>query len=124
MEAVPAEVIEPEMPLGRGVAAHVQQHLGTDTIAQRDAHLGETVGQADEKVEDRLQEVFGHHVGRLATSTADDQISQGTDADVWSGPAVATGQVAADVIQMLRSPQHLRQAFILSEILKRRELPR
>jgi hypothetical protein len=124
MEAVPAEVIEPEMPLGRGVAAHVKQHLGTDTIAQRDAHLGETVGHADEKVEDRLQEVFGHHVGRLATSTADDQISQGTDADVWSGPAVTTGQVAGDVIQMLRSPQHLRQAFILSEILKRRELPR
>lgn len=113
---------QPGENFGRGVSAHVQEHLNTDTISQRDAGLGEVVAESDERVENRLEAVFNHDVGHLEhNDEINTQIQDGTDAKFWDEKEAVDG--TADLIRKtLQSPTDVRNAFIISEILRRPEV--
>ena len=115
---VAAEVVQPNESFG----GHVNRHILTGGIGQRNAHLGEEIGQADERIEGHLSSVFDHQVGQL--SHADRQIntiSQGTDASIYKAPGSNETQLATQIRAMLASPQQAGAALVLSEILRRPE---
>jgi hypothetical protein len=98
---------------GDAVSRHVAEHLrGTEQIAEHTRHLGEEVDQADEKLESHLHQVFDHQVGRLKTTATDYAALAASDAK-------RTGFTAGSIAGMLLSPDNLRNAIILGEILKR-----
>jgi hypothetical protein len=117
--AAEAEVVE-AMPVEESVAQHVSQYLATDEFRQRAAQLGEEVGQADDQLKAHLSQTFEHKVGDLGASTTPVQMapveSVGSDAPMVQRTAARrAGEIAA----MFRSPKSLRQAIILSEIMRR-----
>ncbi|MCZ6770912.1 MAG: hypothetical protein O7G83_02855, partial [Proteobacteria bacterium] len=85
VEAVPVtEMTEPGRDFGRGVAAHVKEHLDSKPIGESATHLAERIEAADENVEQHLEDVFAHDVGHLAhAEKTDTSIAQGTDAIQW-----------------------------------------
>lgn len=107
-QPVMAEAVEVEPNWNVPVAQHVQQHLDTSRIAQQTQRLGEEVGLADEKMEEHLQQVFQHRVGQLASSSATDP-----------PPAKSLPSSTSELFQILRQRKTLRQAILLTEILKR-----
>ncbi|MEM8679829.1 MAG: hypothetical protein AAGF97_10795 [Planctomycetota bacterium] len=104
-----------------GQPARTQPVQGFDQLAQ-------DLSQADERVEAHLQEVFDHDLGQLAKTTTDragdEVILEGTDAATWESTAdrdrrrsAAIRDRSARVIEMLRDPDHVRDAIIIGEIL-------
>jgi hypothetical protein len=95
------------------VAKHVQKHLDTSRLQKRVQRLGAEVSKADDKIEARLHQKFDHDVGHL------------------SGPSEAIAETAGQVrpparinnplLKMFSAPASVRQAVIMSEILKRPE---
>ena len=67
--------------------------------------------------------LFDHDVGRLAHSEmVDTSVAEGTDARSWEETADDKSMTAAGKIRkMLRSPESIREVYIISEILKRPE---
>jgi hypothetical protein len=92
------------------VAEHVAEHVGSRTFAERTSHLGEQVAQADEKIETHLHQKFDRELGTLGHSRA---------APSAESPPADT--LAAEIAAMLASPQGMRQAIVLGEILRRPE---
>ena len=84
---------------------------GTEQIAEHTRHLGEEVDLADDKLEAHLHEVFDHQLGRLKKSTIEAG-AQGRQAAV---------EVTAGQRSRRRTPQSIRDAIIMSEILRRPE---
>lgn len=123
-----AEVVEPEIVeaepairtltntptdsirTGESVAAHVQQH-----------RLGETIDHSDERLEDRLHDVFDHRLGSLTPEKTTSQISEGTDANAWDYDSVqATSTITGqDIRNLFQSPDDLRKIIVANEILRR-----
>jgi hypothetical protein len=102
------EVVEAvEAPRGGSVSSHVATHLDSSSFDERAAQLGEKVDLADDNLEAHIHQVFDHQVGNLATSTG-----------VVREQAPA--HLTEAVYDMLDSPQDLRQAIILAEILSPR----
>lgn len=96
----------------QSVSDHVRQHIDTSDVVARAELLGEEVGLADEKLDERLHDVFDHSVSRMENQKQS------------SGETVAssnrnTSRVAAQLHAMLRSPASVRHAIVLAEILKR-----
>ena len=116
------EILEPELeivdaePVDEDVASHVQHHIDTHDISDHVSHLGEQVGQADEKLASHLHSKFDHKVGQMDQSEG---FAGGETGPVEPIAPDAGGKgVSVDsIVQMLRSPQSIRQAIILSEIL-------
>lgn len=115
---VEAEVI-PEEPGAEDVATHVSQHISTAEIAQRTAGLGTEVRQADSKIQTHLQSKFGHRVASL-DSRAGVAARGGVSAQATDKGARRPA-TARQLVQMLRNPESVRQAVLLSEILQRPE---
>jgi len=109
-------------PERESVSSHVERHILSDGIGQRDSHLGEKLSHADERMESHLQEVFQHRLGTLDTEggSSSSSIRQGTDAAVWSGGQVST-PLSVELFKMLSSPPQVQAAIVLSEILRRPE---
>jgi hypothetical protein len=110
MEEQPIDVapIDPQLS---SVAASVDAHLGHRGFNE---HLAEEVGHADEEMERHLHEKFDHRVGTMGRSGA------GTDrpySDAPSDEATETPSTAAAFAELLRTPQGMRQAIVLGEIL-------
>jgi hypothetical protein len=120
--------IEPGREFGQSVAAHVEEHISSHGLEDRDAHLGEQVALADERVEQHLGKVFDHDIGQLThVQDTDTSISEGTDANAWKhdeqGADAATVETTPDAIRrLLSTPDDIRNVFIISEILKRPEV--
>jgi hypothetical protein len=116
IDSVEAELVEVELAdqqdrVGRSVMQHMR---GTEAIAEHTRHLGEEVDLADDKLEARLHQVFDHKLGDLKRSTMESgAVSPSQASRDASLPA------AASIALMLADPQSFRNAFILSEILKR-----
>lgn len=108
-EVVDAELAEQGDRVGRQVARDLR---GTEAIAEHTRHLGEEVDQADDKLEAHLHQVFDHQLGRLK-KTATDAPAPPAPSD--RPPAYS----AANIAQLLLSPDNIRNAIILGEILKR-----
>ena len=109
-----AEIIDAELAVrGDNVGRHVAQHeRRTEQIAEHARHLGEEVDLADDKLEAHLHQVFDHDLGRLKKSN----IEAGAQ-----GRQAAGDLTAGQLQQMLRTPQSIREAIIMSEILRRPE---
>jgi hypothetical protein len=104
---VEAELADAGDPVGRRVA----QDLGEAAqIGEHARRLGEDLDQTDERMEAHLHQVFDHHLGRLKESTI----------PVEQAPITPPGQVAiGDLVKMLGSPQSIRDAIIMAEVLHR-----
>ncbi len=114
--------------LRQSVAQHVQEHLDSHPPTEHSQSLARTIEAADERVEKHLETAFRHQLGRLeqqASSLPQDAglIAEGTDAAVWtrslSAEAAAHSESQSQlVLGLLRSRENLRDAFIMSEILR------
>ena len=124
---VRAEVVQDTLrdigPLAGGsVSTHVEQHIDTGRLQAHASHLGEEVGYADDKLESRLHERFDHSVGRLGSSATDSLGLQESEESPYDAVALLVDQSvpdAAKITLLLRSHVGVRQAIILSEILRR-----
>ena len=115
-EVVSAEVVD-------DVARQLGRPLDSQGFDQRAAQLGEETAQADDRLEARLHQTFDHQLGRLQqTSTAAPQATARSATDVAASVTTAAGnEMLAFLVGALRSPQQVRQAIILSDILQRPE---
>jgi len=105
---------------GASVSRHVTQYLDesqfdarADSFEVRAERMGDTIEQADDRLEARLHQTFDHKVGQLANT------SGGTAAT--RANTEVTSQIAANIVEVLRSPKNAQQAIILSEIINRPE---
>jgi len=95
------------------VADHVRSHIDSSSIADHAEHLGERIQDADDRIAARLHRKFDHDVSKLDDlPTVQDDVVATVTKDKVSG-------VAKDLIEMLRNPNTIRQAIMVSELLKR-----
>lgn len=92
----------------QGVAQHVTDHLDTTEYADRASHLGEEVGEADERLEEHLNDAFDHKLGTLKHADLDPSSEEKSSESSLQG-----------LQQLLRSKSALRNAIILREIIDR-----
>ena len=102
--------------MGDGVGRHVREHIESRPVGEHSNELGKHVGLADERVEQHLHDVFDHQLGGLSKDQVF-QESQGTDAAVWTKKE--TISPATKIRAMLRDPDSVRNAIILTEIFNR-----
>lgn len=108
------EVVRPSGGLGSGVAEHVRQHINTSEIAEHVRHLGEDVERVDSRMEQRLHQRFDTSLGG--------GVAEGREtAATPRRTAPESLPAASELLQLLRNPRSLRQAIIISEILRRPE---
>jgi len=108
--AGPTETVDP--PRGTEVVEHVRKYLNTAEFQRRADHLADEVSQADEKMDEHLHDVFDHRLGQFAQSSAD--TSPGVAAE-------SSSTAVSALVALLASPQGLRQAIVINEILQRPE---
>lgn len=118
-----AEILDPGDDVAQDVARHVARRMGKSDFTQRVATLGEQVGQSDDRMEAHLHSAFEHDLGQFGTRTSTPEASV-FDSD--SGRAASATEAAAasgglSLRSMLRDERQLRNAIILSEILRRPE---
>ncbi len=101
----------------QSVRDHVQSHIDTSDIAQHAQKLGHKVGLADDKLEARLQKKFDHDVGHLQIDKR-----RSAQSETTAVTEKQYAQLASDLMQMLRTPTSIRQAVLISEVLKRPEI--
>lgn len=107
-EVVDAELADDSDRVARRVAADLH---GAEEIAEHVRHLGEQVDAAQGKMDAHLHQVFDHQLG---------QLKQTAQAALPPGDAPA-GSTMSELMRLLRSPQSIRDAIILSEVLNRPE---
>jgi hypothetical protein len=107
--ASPQRVARQQSP---SVADHVAKRIGAATQEFREevADLGQRVKQADEQFDVQLHQKFDHTVGRLG-----DRATAGPGDQQQSRQTTPAAQIAA----LLASPEGVRQAVLLNEILRR-----
>lgn len=120
LEVQDAEVIEADEVSGDDVAEYVTQHLDSTKFSQRASRLGADIKSSDEDIEAHLHQTFVHRLGQLGASTsqAEDSILDDEENAARAASRAAASAISiASVADMLRSPQSLRNAIILSEVL-------
>jgi hypothetical protein len=97
------------------VAEHVTQHITAKgrAIAEQASRLGQRIVQDDKQFDVQLKAKFDHDVGSLAAT------SRVTDTPSQSPESKDTTSTAGLLSAMLSTPEGLRQAFIVNEILRR-----
>jgi hypothetical protein len=97
---------------GKSVAEHVAEHTGASTtqFRQEVADLGQRVKQADEQFDRQLQQKFDHELGTLASRAP---VSEPAT------PAATSVNPAAQIAALMASPEGVRQAIVLNEVLRR-----
>ncbi len=85
------------------------RHLPESQLAENAAHLGEGISQADDRVEARLQQKFDHKLGKLRREP--EAIVLDVDETAQTG--------AQRIKALLARPGGVREAVVLSEILRR-----
>jgi hypothetical protein len=118
---VQAEVVG-ERPVGGQVGQHVAQYLDEEQFQRRESQLGKEVAQADRQIDQHLQQVFSHPVSKLEAvpgETAGPPTAAGPSGAEETSEASA--DVAAGLFNLLSTPDSLRQAILLNEILQRPE---
>ena len=113
VEILPAgEVQQPAAKVHKlaeqGVSQHVTDHLDTTEYADRASHLGEEVGESDERLEEHLHEAFDDQLGSLKHEDLDPTTDEKSSESSLQG-----------LQQLLRSKSALRNAIILREIIDR-----
>ncbi|MGD9720886.1 MAG: hypothetical protein AB7O59_14440 [Pirellulales bacterium] len=99
------------------VAASVEQHIGRRDFTQRTEHLADDIVRADQQMEAHLHEAFDHRVGTLPDQASRQGEARATDTGTEAQRAAPAA--AAALVEILRTPQGMRQAIVLGEILAR-----
>ena len=118
---VEPEVIEAEpaslSDFGReSIADHVQHHIREGGIDDRDSHLASGIENRDEKMDEHLHEVFDHNLGTLRTRAPIEAAAK------VKRRATGYGMNAAEILKAFESPEDIRKAIILKEILTPKSL--
>lgn len=95
------------------VAEHVAENVAARarSLADQTSHLGERIVRDDAEFDVQLKRKFDHAVGTLAGSSLSPAADQ---------PAAAASPTpAAQIAAMLTSPDGVRQAIVINEILRR-----
>lgn len=116
-QVVDAEIIEAEEVSGDDVAQEVQRHLNTQGFQQRAQHLAENIRAADDAIEAHLHQAFEHRLGQLGTSTSVAEDSTLDDEEAAAAKIQPATEREWSIQSMLRSPNHLRRAIVLREVL-------
>ncbi len=103
---------EPD-PYRQSVRDHVRSHIDTSSLSEHASRLGEEVALADDKLDARLHSTFDHNVGNLKINTGSALSTTTTTT------ARDVSPLARDLLEMLSNPQSIRQAILISEVLKR-----
>jgi hypothetical protein len=116
-EVVKAEVVQrpASAPRRTRIEEQVDRDIDTRDFAVRAELMADATEQADERLEQHLQEKFDHKLGSLSTSTTSMAGSHPPD------QATARDGNVHPVLNMLTNPESVRNAFILGEIFKRPE---
>lgn len=109
--AKPATRKQPQKKTAPKVTGNVRPTIKPERVAEHATRLGEEVGLADDKMDAHIQDVFAHDVVTIGESSPALEPSQ----------RAKKPSLAADLKKMLGSPQSIRQAIILTEILNRPE---
>jgi hypothetical protein len=115
---VSAEVVEAEPVTGDDVAAHVAEYLNSRRVTEGATHLGERVANADDELSAHQRQLFGSgpRSGLAHSPTAGTASGQTTRVE-----RATDASIVGEVIAGLRTPQDIRLAFVLGEILRRPE---
>jgi hypothetical protein len=114
-DVLDAEILEAEEVTGDDVAADVLRHLDTSSFQNRAQQFASDVRSADDAIEAHLHSAFEHRLGALGASTSAAEDST-LDSEENAAKAAATTD-GLDIAALLRSPQNIRNAIILSEVL-------
>lgn len=93
------------------VQEHVVRSISTADVTQHAATLGAELGQTDERFQAQVQERFQHQIGALEPR------QQRT-----VEPRRSRNRAAAEIANLLKSPNGVRQIIVASEILRRPEI--
>jgi len=69
-----------EEPVGAKIGKQVEQDLDTQEFTKRSTQLGSEVAQADREIDQRMHQVFDHHVSNLELMPANRRPRR------WSSP--------------------------------------
>ena len=96
--------------------------MKTPEFARRISSLGTNVEQSDDRMEAHLHDAFAHDLGQLGTRTSPPAASilDADDHPAKPTPAAVPGG-GSGLLAMLYDDRQLRNAIILSEILRRPE---
>jgi len=122
-EVVEAEIIESGrlQPTVSTIASRESLHsTAVDELTDRSHPLGEEVALADDKVEARLREVFGHDLGRDPDQFHNEPIGDPTDTGEES-ERVVVPSLAKEIRDLFREPDSVRKAIVLHEVFRRPE---
>lgn len=118
MDSLEADIVEAEIVDARPTSQR-QQHRPKKSNIESRPGLAQDISQADERMADRMHDVFDHEVTKLRkASTALDANIQG---ETEKSIDLQRRQLdASPLVSMLRHSDSLRAAFIASEIFKRK----
>jgi hypothetical protein len=119
---IQAELVDAR-PVGREVADHVKQYLDSDKFESRAEDLGQDVVQTvNREIDQHLQQVFDHSVGRLAVEAeAVPAVEAAAAAAAAEPPEAIIPASAPDLAALLSSADLVRQAIVFNELLRRPE---
>jgi hypothetical protein len=121
-DVVDAYVVEqPGILSGHDVADHVSQHINTSAVGERLSHMGEEIDRADDRMEAHMHGYFEHKLGDLGAVTSRASDSTLDDDNVGQSDSDTEKLTPFNIRDLLGSPQSIRDAIILTEILGRPE---
>ncbi len=115
-------IIEADVMPEEGIQSRIQSSINTSDFDERAERLGDHVEQADDTMEARLRGKFDHSVGNLSTtptSVVTSDVTPAPEEAAAQQEKVAANARVASLVARLRSPQGMRDAIVLREILER-----
>lgn len=109
-----AEVVDAELADISSLSGIERDFRGTQEIAEHTRRLGSEVVQQDQSMQAHLHQTFDHQVGTLKSGRGVTDV----------GPTRAAGDsmdAARSILRMIASPDGIRDAIILGEVLRRPE---
>lgn len=117
-QIVDAEILDDEGDdvSSADVVRHVAQHLSTREFTERAEHLGEATRKAEQRLEQQVQQHFQSTGKSASVRPAADAVSS-----IAPTAQVDAPESGPSLLEMLHDPANLRNAILLSEILRRPE---
>ncbi len=102
----------------------VRREQGPDPLSTIDTRpqLAQEIDQADERMSDRLHDVFDHQISKLpqASTALSDTSRRRQDATSQTTEVQQRAVVVHPIVALLRRPEAIKNAFVISEIFNRR----
>jgi hypothetical protein len=116
---IEAEVVNAEIAPTRSLNTRLEQQvakdLDTSGFSQRADRMGDVVEQSDDRLESHLHAKFDHKLGNISAPT------KATTTDISTEAFESRAIAVHPLMQLLNSPENVRNAVILSDIFKRPE---